>query len=44
MVRNIKTLDNEMINNIRTMTEEEKMNLLALNEVVESIKPFVDLA
>ncbi len=37
-VRNMKSLDKEMINNIRNMSNEEKMEIIiALNDVVENI-------
>jgi len=38
-IRNIKILDKEMINNIRSMSNEEKMEIIiAFNDVVEGIK------
>jgi len=43
MIRNIKTLDKEMINNIRQMTDEEKVQIIiAFNEVVECMKYVID--
>jgi hypothetical protein len=42
-IRNMKTLDNEMINNIRNMSNEEKMVIiLAYNDVVENINSVVE--
>lgn len=38
-IRNIKTLDKEMINNIRNMSNEEKMDIIiSFNCVVENLK------
>lgn len=37
-IRNMKTLDNEMINNIRIMSNEDKMDIIiAFNNVVEYV-------
>ena len=42
-IRNMKTLDKETINNIRNMTNEEKMDIiLAFNDVVENLKSVVE--
>ena len=42
-IRNIKPLDKEMINNIRNMSNEEKMNIIiSLNDVVEYIKGILE--
>jgi hypothetical protein len=38
-IRNINVLDNEMINNIRSMSNEEKMAIIiTFNIVIENIK------
>ena len=38
-IRNIKILDKEMINNIRNMSNENKMNIIIeLNNVIETLK------
>ena len=43
MIRNINTLDEVMIDNIRQMTDEEKLQIIiALNEVVECMKYVID--
>ena len=43
-IRNMKTLDEEIINNIRNFTNEEKMDIIiALNDVVENLKSILDL-
>ena len=43
MIRNINTLDKEMIDNIRQMTDEEKLQIIiAFNEVVECMKYVID--
>jgi hypothetical protein len=42
-IRNMKTLDKELINNIRSMSNEEKMEIIiAFNDVVESIKKYIE--
>jgi galactose-1-phosphate uridylyltransferase len=42
-IRNMIILDKETINNIRNMTNEEKMDIiLALNDVVENLKSVVE--
>ena len=42
-IRNIKLLDKEMINNIRNMSNEEKMDIIiTLNNVVEKLKSFIE--
>jgi hypothetical protein len=42
-IRNIKLLDKEMINNIRNMSNEEKMDIIiTLNNVVENLKSFIE--
>ena len=42
-IRNIKSLDKEMINNIRNMSNEEKMNIIiSLNDVVEYVKGILE--
>ena len=43
-IRNMKTLDNEMINNIRNMSDEDKMDIIiALNDVVVHLKEILEL-
>jgi len=43
-IRNMKTLDNEMINNIRNMSDEDKMDIIILlNEVVVHLKEILEL-
>jgi hypothetical protein len=43
-VRNMKRLDKEMINNIRNMSNEEKMEIIiAFNDVVENINILLEL-
>ncbi len=38
-IKNIQTLNEEMINNIRNMTSEEKMDIIiALNDVINNFK------
>ena len=38
-IRNMKKLDKEMINNIRNMSNEDKMNIIiAFSDSVESLK------
>jgi hypothetical protein len=42
-IRNMHTLDEEMINNIRSMSSEEKMDIIiSFNVVVENLKAFID--
>ena len=42
-IRNMKTLDNTMIKNIRTFLDEDKMDIIiALNAVVESLKSLLE--
>ena len=42
-IRNMKTLDKEMIKNIRNMSNEEKMYIiLSFNDVVENLKSFIE--
>ena len=42
-IRNIKPLDKEMINNIRNMSNEEKMNIIiSFNDIVEYIKGIIE--
>lgn len=42
-IRNIKPLDKEMINNIRYMSNEEKMNIIiSLNSIVEYVKGILE--
>jgi hypothetical protein len=42
-VRNMKTLDKEMINNIRNMSHEDKMDIIiAFNDVVETLKVYLE--
>ena len=39
----MKTLDKEMINNIRNMSSEDKMDIiLSFNAVVENLKSFIE--
>ena len=41
-IRNIKPLDKEMINNIRNMSNKDKMDIIIeFNDVVESLKLFI---
>jgi hypothetical protein len=43
-IRNMKRLDKEMINNIRNMSNEEKMEIIiAFNDVVENINILLEL-
>ena len=38
-IRNMKSLDKEMINNIHNMSNEEKMNIIiTFNEMIEYVK------
>ena len=42
-IRNLKVLDDEMINNIRTMKNEEKMEIIVLfNDVFNNVKIFFE--
>ena len=42
-IRDLRTLDKVMINNIRTMSNEDKMSIIiALNSVVETLKTFIE--
>jgi len=42
-IRNMKTLDNEIINNIRDMSNEEKMEIIILfNDIVETLKENIE--
>jgi hypothetical protein len=42
-IRNIKTMDKEMINSIKHMSNEEKMEIIiSLNDVVEHLKLFIE--
>jgi hypothetical protein len=42
-IRNLKTLDEEMINNICYMSNEQKMGIIiSFNAVVENMKSFLD--
>lgn len=42
-IRNIKSLDKVMINNIRNMSNEEKMNIIiSFNEVLEYVKEILE--
>lgn len=42
-IRNMKTLNKEMINNIRNMSNEEKMDIiLSFNNVVENLKSLIE--
>jgi hypothetical protein len=42
-IRNMKTLDEEMIHNIRNMSSDDKMDIIiAFNGVVENLKIFID--
>jgi hypothetical protein len=42
-IRNMKPLDTEMINNIRNMSNEEKMNIIiSLNEMIKYVKDIVE--
>jgi hypothetical protein len=43
-IRNMKKLDREMINNIRTMSNEEKMKIIILyDEIIETLKKHLKL-
>ncbi len=42
-IRNMRTLDEEMINNIRNMSSEEKMEIIiSFNVVVDNMKVLLD--
>jgi hypothetical protein len=42
-IRNLKTLDEEMINNICYMSNEQKMSIIiSFNTVVENMKAYLD--
>jgi hypothetical protein len=42
-IRNVKTLDEEMINNVCNMSNKEKIAIImAFNDVVEYIKRFIE--
>jgi hypothetical protein len=42
-IRNMRTLDDEMINNIRIMSSEEKMEIIiSFNVVVDNMKAFLE--
>ena len=42
-IRNMKTLDEEMINNIYSMSNEQKMSIIiSFNAVVENMKALID--
>ena len=42
-IRNMYTLDDEMINNIRSMSSEEKMEIIiSFNLVVDNMKSFLE--
>ena len=42
-IRNMKPLDKEMINNIRNMSNEEKMNIIiSFNDMVGYIKEIIE--
>lgn len=42
-IRNMKPLDTEMINNIRNMSNEEKMNIIiSFNEMVQYLKDILE--
>ncbi len=42
-IRNMRTLDEEMINNIRNMSNEEKMEIItSFNVVVDNMKALLD--
>jgi hypothetical protein len=42
-IRNMKPLDTEMINNIRNMSNEEKMNIIiSLNEMIKYVKDIIE--
>jgi hypothetical protein len=42
-IRNMRVLDDEMINNIRTMSNEDKMEIIILfNDVVDNLKNFFE--
>jgi hypothetical protein len=42
-IKNMKTLDNEMINNVRNMSNEEKMNIIIMfNNMIDHIKEILE--
>ena len=42
-IRNLKTLDKEMINNIRNMPNEDIIDIIiALNDALDSLKIFIE--
>ena len=42
-IRNMKPLDKEMINNIRNMSNEEKINIIiSLNDVIKYVKDILE--
>ena len=42
-IRNMKSLDKEMINNIHNMSNEEKMNIIiTFNEMIEYVKDILE--
>ena len=42
-IRNIRPLDKEMINNIRNMSNEEKMNIIiTFNDIIEYLKDIIE--
>ena len=42
-IRNMKTLDREMIRNIRNMSNDDKMDIiLAMNDVINGLKAFLE--
>jgi len=42
-IRNMKPLDKEMINNIRKMTNEEKINIIiSFNEMINYVKDMLE--
>lgn len=42
-IRNMKTLDREMIRNIRNMSNDDKMDIiLTMNDVINGLKAFLE--
>ena len=42
-IRNMKTLDREMIRNIRNMSNDEKMDIiLTMNDVIDGLKALLE--
>ena len=42
-IRNMKTLDREMISNIRNMSNDDKMDIiLTMNDVINGLKAFLE--